>query len=274
MTAPALAPLPTWAARRRRAAELKDRHPFAAEVLSLYLALLEVQEQVAGETPPVDELPSWAAEQVLPRVVAATQAAGPRQLAAAAGARLDGGDRAGILLGWLAGTDLEPVDRYLARATMAPLFEARPELTAVCRGTREGGLHCPRCGAAPQLSWSAPSPEPLVAGPRRLLCSRCLWSWSYPHARCASCGESSGDRLPIFAETPPGGVLEVGGGEAAVFPHLRVEACEGCRRYVIHVDLSRDGRAVPEVDELAALPLDLDAKERGYTKATPNLLGF
>jgi hypothetical protein len=31
---------------------------------------------------------------------------------------------------------------------------------------------------------------------------------------------------------------------------------------------------VPEVDELAALPLDLFAAERGLFKITPNLMGF
>ena len=33
-------------------------------------------------------------------------------------------------------------------------------------------------------------------------------------------------------------------------------------------------RAVPEVDELVALPLDLYAGEHGLTKITPNLMGF
>ena len=45
-------------------------------------------------------------------------------------------------------------------------------------------------------------------------------------------------------------------------------------RYLIEVDLARDARAVPEVDELAALPLDLYAADQGLTKVTPNLMGF
>ena len=59
-----------------------------------------------------------------------------------------------------------------------------------------------------------------------------------------------------------------------VFPHLRVAGCTTCERYLIEVDLSRDGRAVPEVDELVALPLDLYAADRGLAKVTPNLMGF
>jgi formate dehydrogenase maturation protein FdhE len=59
-----------------------------------------------------------------------------------------------------------------------------------------------------------------------------------------------------------------------MFPHLRIEGCSGCNRYLIDVDLGHDARAVPEVDELAALPLDLYAAERGLSKITPNLMGF
>jgi FdhE protein len=58
------------------------------------------------------------------------------------------------------------------------------------------------------------------------------------------------------------------------FPHLRIDACATCERYLLDVDLSRDPRAVPEVDELAALPLDLYAAEHGLSKITPNLMGF
>jgi len=59
-----------------------------------------------------------------------------------------------------------------------------------------------------------------------------------------------------------------------MFPHIRIDACATCERYVIDVDLSRDSRAVPEVDELAAVPLDLYAAEHGLSKITPNLMGF
>jgi FdhE protein len=62
--------------------------------------------------------------------------------------------------------------------------------------------------------------------------------------------------------------------DAPTFPHLRIDACASCEQYLLDVDLSRDARAVPEVDELAALPLDLYAAERGLSKITPNLMGF
>jgi formate dehydrogenase maturation protein FdhE len=77
---------------------------------------------------------------------------------------------------------------------------------------------------------------------------------------CASCGEPSGARLPIFQEREQ-------------FPHVRVDGCKSCNRYLLTVDLRRDPRAVPMVDELAALPLDLYAIDQGLMKITPNLLG-
>ena len=42
---------------------------------------------------------------------------------------------------------------------------------------------------------------------------------------------------------------------------------------LLTIDLGRDPRAVPLVDELAAIPLDLYAVEAGFTKVVPNLMG-
>jgi FdhE protein len=50
-----------------------------------------------------------------------------------------------------------------------------------------------------------------------------------------------------------------------------VEACDSCRHYLKAIDLTLDGLAVPEVDELASVALDLWAAENGYTKLAPNL---
>jgi formate dehydrogenase maturation protein FdhE len=78
---------------------------------------------------------------------------------------------------------------------------------------------------------------------------------------CVGCGEQTTAKLPIFAD-------------ADRFPHLRADGCESCRRYVITVDLRKDAEAVPVVDELVALPLDLYVQERGFAKITPNLMAI
>ena len=55
---------------------------------------------------------------------------------------------------------------------------------------------------------------------------------------------------------------------------MRIDGCDTCKHYVLTIDLDREPRAVPLVDELAALPLDLYARERGFTKIVPNLMGI
>ena len=100
--------------------------------------------------------------------------------------------------------------------------------------------------------------------------------------RCAGCGEETSARLPIFSEmgTTSGERGSVVRGLVrpppadAVFPHARIEACETCRRYLLSFDLDLDRESVPVVDEIGALPLDLYARDRGFTKITTNLMGF
>jgi hypothetical protein len=273
-----------WRARRLRAEELRARHPFAAEVLTLYLALLDVQEDAwsaVRESPPrPEELQRWAAARILPAVAQTTVASGPAALAEAVPSCLTGGAGIDALAGWLAGAELDPVDRYLARASLAPVLEALgEEAGAACTRERgvEDGLLCPCCGGRPQLSFVAASGEALVTGRRSLLCARCGSSWDYTRSACPACGETDDGRLVVFAERWQGPVSGNGkgeGGERPVFPHLRIAGCATCRRYLIDVDLGRDARAVPEVDELAALPLDLYAADQRLTKVTPNLMGF
>ena len=267
MELPAPSPSP-WPARRRRAEQLRERHAFAAEVLDLYLALLDVQEPVyeaaLADRLDTGDLPRMLAQEVLPRIVAATVAAGPPALAAKAPSRLQSPDLEDLVCRWLQGKRQEPVDRYLARAAAAPVLEALEPaaLAAVCASApRPRASRCPHCGGPPQVSFVPASGEALVTAPRRLVCARCAGIWTHTRMVCAGCGESTGARLPIYADEER-------------FPHLRVEGCETCRRYLVAVDARRDAAAVPEVDELAALPLDLYAKERGLRKVTPNLMGM
>jgi len=138
-----------WATHRSRAELLRDRYPFAAEVLGCYLALLDVWDSV-GE---LDV--SRAASDVVPRVVAATQAAGPDVLAKAV-AEIE--DPEVVLAAYLAGAELGPVELYLARASLYPLLARSTDAV----GPPEGG-HCPRCGGLPQVSVRGESGDPLVS---------------------------------------------------------------------------------------------------------------
>jgi ribosomal protein L37E len=276
----------TFAAHRRRAEVLRERHPFAAEMLAVYLALVDVWadawELTRQDRPRPGQLAPWATERVLPRVVKATEATGPEQLVAASRGLFEAGRLEEALAGWLAGGELAPVERYLARASLyAPLVALDSAAGAACADdpSPRGDRRCPRCGGPPQLSFREPADDRLVTGRRHLVCARCGQSWNYSASSCPSCGETSGSRRTVYAERRDEPVVGRGGddretADAPVFPHLRVDACATCERYLIEIDLGRDPRAVPEVDELAALPLDLYANERGLSKITPNLMGF
>jgi FdhE protein len=172
-------------------------------------------------------------------------------------------DMEDLIQRWLDQKPVNPIETYLARASASPLLEATPHPDPPPQGGREPSqmpTRCPNCGGLPQLSYFAVSGEALVSGPRYLVCSRCATNWVFSRMTCAGCGESNGTRLPIFQEQER-------------FPHVRVDGCQTCRKYLLTFDLRRDTRAVPVVDEIAALPLDLYARDHGLTKIAANLMG-
>jgi len=254
-----------WARRRRRARQLVERHAFAAELLRLYEALLDVQEpaflKALDDRPAPARVAAYVADRIVGEIADATFKAGPAALAASVREQLRDGEPAGFVARWLSGERQAPVAEYLARAAAAPVLEALgPAAGGACSG-RPAEDGCPRCGGLPQLSYLTEAGEALVSGPRMLLCCRCGDSWVHQRMTCVGCGEQSTNKLPIFAD-------------AERFPHLRADACETCRRYLITIDGRKDAHAVPVVDELVALPLDLYVKERGFTKIVPNLMAI
>jgi FdhE protein len=266
-----------WPLRRQRTDELASRYPHAAQILGLYRALLEPQAEAfhaifspspfgggqGGGGGSQFDIAAFAVQRVLPGIIDATVEAGPPLLRDGVVALFASADMEDLVRRWLAGDPLPPADTYLARACTAPLLEAIAQSPSHVAGEGQGGgspRHCPACGGLPQLSYFAISGEALVTGPRYLVCSRCATNWIYTRLVCAGCGETSGRRLPIY-------------GEAERFPHIRVDGCETCHQYLLNFDLRKDSRAVPIVDELAALPLDLYAQEHGLTKIVPNLVG-
>ena len=287
MTATAIS-IDIWTERRRRVAELRARHGFARQLLDFYGALLGVQEKAYGDaataSPPAASVAAFVAEVVVPGVLDVSLSVGPERLRSDLIHRLQVEEPRRMVERWMQGGDQPGVDRYLARAALGPALEALgADVRASCGGPRDA-RHCPECGGPPQLSYFAPADEDLASGPRRLLCARCGASWTFTRMTCPGCGEDSTSRLPIFSELGTtsgerGSVVRglPGGGapaERAVFPHMRVEACETCHRYLLSIDVAADRGAVPVVDELSAVPLDLYARDRGFTKIVTNLMGF
>ena len=94
---------------------------------------------------------------------------------------------------------------------------------------------------------------------RSLLCSLCSTEWEYRRVVCPNCGEEDKEKLPIY--------------HAPEIDHVRIDACDTCRTYIKSIDLTKNGLAVPVVDELATITLTLWAEDHNYTKLQPNLLG-
>lgn len=158
-------------------------------------------------------------------------------------------------LGLFESASSDPLSEFLARAFLQPYAEFRvgallpPVLPmTVCR--------CPRCKSLPLLGVLRPEGD---GGKRFLQCSFCSQEWEFRRIFCAHCGEEQEQKLPIYI--------------AEQFPHMRVECCETCRYFLRTVDLTKDGHAVPIVDDLAAVPLSLWAEENRYTRIQGNLLG-
>lgn len=127
------------------------------------------------------------------------------------------------------------------------------------RNLAPGESVCPFCGGAPQLAIlvSAGNGD---GGGRQLVCATCFTAWPFGRILCAQCGEADEHRLGYF--------------RSPAFEHLRIDACDTCMHYLKTVDLTRQGNAVPLVDEVAGAPLDLWARDRGYRKIELNLVGL
>lgn len=116
---------------------------------------------------------------------------------------------------------------------------------------------CPLCNRQPVCSILRPLGD---GGRRNLFCGFCLTEWEFRRIVCPGCGQEDNAKLPVYT--------------AEAFPHIRVECCDACQTYIKSIDMTKAGLAEPIVDELAAIPLDLWAQERGYRKLRPNLLGM
>jgi formate dehydrogenase maturation protein FdhE len=254
----------TYAERRRRATELAERYDFAREPLTLYAAVAEAQERVfdraTAERPNVDALAAYVVRVSLPEVMGAVMSSGTETLREAVLLRFHEGDLERMVQSWLRGESRDGTDVFLARAATAPVLEALPEVARALPIAGEERF-CPECGGPPQVSVFVDSGEALVTGQRRLVCARCANEWVYPRMTCVACGETESNKLVVLADPQQ-------------LPHLRIDACERCKRYIVSVDARLEGHAVPVVDEMAAIPLDIAAAERGFTKVTPNLMGF
>lgn len=153
--------------------------------------------------------------------------------------------------------DTSAREDYISRALLQPYVETlRARQASPDRLHRRG--HCPFCGGAPIVSARRAMPD-AESGIRMLVCSLCANEWNFNRVCCPSCFEESPEKLPVFTSD--------------LHANVRIEACETCRRYVKSIDLTKDARPVPAIDDLVSISMDLWAVDEGYTRIEVGLAG-
>jgi FdhE protein len=144
---------------------------------------------------------------------------------------------------------------FFERCLLQPYYEYRASQSDIALARVKPD--CPFCGEKPQVGVLRGEGD---GAKRSLICSLCSTEWDFRRLLCPGCGEENPEKLPVYT--------------AEEVPYVRIEACDTCHMYIKAVDLSRNGLAVPVVDELATVSLNIWAEEHGYTKVQVNLLGM
>ncbi|MYH31607.1 MAG: formate dehydrogenase accessory protein FdhE [Acidobacteria bacterium] len=294
-----MTPSAVWSRRRQRVARLRAERPHAAELLAFYDDVLALQEPLyakavksrwlgaveandgRGPRLRLERLPGRPRERDFSRFVRALPASATEVLRALASRLASEPTAMSELLTAVLGRDsIDAVAarldcdaaalEFFPRAFVQPVAEALAtqafrDSNGPSSGDWDNGVagkdesaSCPYCGALPVAAVLRDEPE--IKGRRTLLCSLCLAEWTFPRTRCPACGEDRADKRPHHVSES--------------WPHVRVEECGSCGTYIKAVDLREFGLAVPVVDELASVDLDLWAVEQGLSKAQTNLLGM
>jgi formate dehydrogenase accessory protein FdhE len=279
-----------WDRRIRRANELTATYPFAAEGLQFYSRVATFQrnlyadlQKALGDSPKIssarplrDELDLFLLLPNFPRFLSLIEQIAPAQLAQAAGKLARKGtpswqhaiedfwhgdletpmatgvtseqweDEAGgiqpreELLAWIF---LQPYAEYLADQREDTVVDGAPST-------------CPLCGGRPIVGVLRSEGD---GAKKSLICMLCAHEWGFRRVYCPGCGEEREPQMAFYS--------------APEIAHVRVDVCDTCHTYLKSIDLTKTGLAVPVVDELATIPLDLWAHEHGYEKLQINMLG-
>jgi len=262
-----------WNQRVQRAGELAKSYPAAEEILKFYIKVAEFQKGLYSQlessaytnTEEADRLPEkWDEFALLPwfrPLLSVTAQFGPTSLAHLASELTEAGPvrwQRLITAFWDIRTNRNgdsPTHSFFAHAFLQPYAEYLAH-RANASGMNHAETVCPFCSSKPMLGILRPEGD---GAKRSLFCSLCGTEWDFRRILCPACGEEDVKQLPIYT--------------AAGFDHIRVEACETCKSCIKTIDLTKNGHAIPIVDELASIPLTLWGAEKGYTKLQGSLLG-
>ncbi len=243
-----------WDSRITRCRQLAETSASTKELLTFYASLLEAQKHIydslqhlTGSLP--QDLPEL--NKHLPALLEVVRSTGPAALATQAPDSIDD-----LLIDyWHNRSD----EAFFAKALVQPYARRLVESNLLSSlALREN--QCPFCLGKPQVSFLKGTDSTADSGNRNLLCATCLSSWEFRRVVCAACGEEQPTQLGYF--------------QSDEYPHVRIETCDSCKRYVKGVDLTRLGLAEPLVDDVATAALDLWAIEKGYTKIELKLVGL
>jgi formate dehydrogenase accessory protein FdhE len=280
-----------WESRIRRATDLASVYPSAAEGLNFYVRVTTFQKSLYGEVkkaladspktssdrPLRDELDLFLLLPRFPAFLSLIQQIAPAPLAQAAASLAQqgpGGWQHAIEDFWHGDAeldvttydteDLQPGQglattssaRSLAWMFLQPYAEylAGHRTIAIVDGTP---FTCPLCGGKPFVAVLRSEGD---GAKKSLICMLCAHEWSFRRIYCPACGEEREPQMGFYS--------------APEIAHVRVDVCDSCHTYLKSIDLTKTGLAVPVVDELATIPLDLWAREHGYEKLQINLLGL
>jgi FdhE protein len=254
----------SWDDRIHRAEALSAEGGAAEAMLTFYVYLLRIQKDIynsfrnrklSGELAS-DVTPEM---QFAPRLLTMTVSKGPAALR----------ERAEQLQSRTVFEEIalpfwhKPNDRdFFGKVLVQPYLErlAEQKIRPRYRDHLRGERRCPFCGGPPQLSILEEHAASLESGGRQLQCANCLNRWTYRRVVCVHCGEEDEHKLGYY--------------QAEELPHVRIDSCETCRRYLKSIDMGKLGLAVPIVDEVAGVALDAWAADKGYTKIELNLIGM
>jgi len=244
----------SWDSCITRCRQLAETSASTKELLTFYASLLKTQKQIydslqhlTGSLP--QDLPEL--KKHLPALLELVRSTGPAALATQAPDSIDD-----LLIEyWHNRSD----QVFFAKALVQPYARRLVESKSLSsHALRES--QCPFCLGKPQVSFLKGTDSTADSGNRNLLCATCLSSWEFRRVVCAACGEEQPSQLGYF--------------QSDQYPHVRIETCDSCKRYIKGVDLTILGLAEPLVDDVATAALDLWAVEKGYTKIELNLIGL
>ncbi len=286
-----------WKRRHTRVGSLQEDHPYAGEILEFYDRVLDVQEPIyikskassifdsirssSNSTKHYLELDQFSVESCLDSFDKFLVDMQPilTEILAPVGSRMmsSSSSKEEVLAAFLKGQSLDPIAdelghdpvqlEFFPRAFLQPIVEAlvekivwdiTPSGNSVVGDIDGHSALCPYCGRKPVVGILEDEPE--KKGGQKLYCSLCAGSWIFPRLTCSACGEGKADELEYHV--------------SEIWPHVRVDECKSCLTYIKVVDMRTNGHAVPVVDEIASVDLDLWARDQGLAKYESNLLGL